>query len=54
MVSNASEALPDPAQTRDRTVNVLRGISTVMFFKLCWRAPYTEIRSSMRERGDGV
>src|SRR5579883_32917 len=28
------------------TVNVLRGISTSIFFRLCWRAPCTVMRSS--------
>src|ERR1700761_3124363 len=40
MVSKASDDLPDP----DRpvmTVSVFRGISTLMFFRLCWRAPRT-------------
>src|SRR5271154_1067578 len=40
MVSKASEDLPEP----DRpviTVRVLRGISTLIFFRLCCRAPRT-------------
>src|SRR6187431_2390740 len=44
MVSNASEDLPEP----DRpviTVKRSRGISTLMFFRLCWRAPLTLMRS---------
>src|SRR6476646_8403618 len=42
MVSKASDDLPEP----DRpvmTVSVSRGISTSMFFRLCSRAPRTEI-----------
>ena len=31
------------------TVNVLRGISTSMFLRLCWRAPCTLMRVSMEE-----
>src|ERR1044071_6067236 len=46
MVSNASEDLPDPLNPVI-TVRVLRGISTSIFFRLCWRAPCTEIRSSI-------
>src|SRR5271166_2900680 len=40
MVSNASEDLPDPLNPVI-TVRVLRGISTLMFFRLCCRAPLT-------------
>src|SRR5271166_3070981 len=40
MVSNASEDLPDPLRPVI-TVKVLRGISTLMFFRLCCRAPLT-------------
>src|SRR5438270_10360146 len=40
MVSKASDDLPEPLSPVI-TVNVLRGISTEMFFKLCWRAPRT-------------
>src|SRR5690349_12597757 len=40
MVSKASEDLPEPLSPVI-TVKVLRGISTEMFFKLCWRAPRT-------------
>src|SRR5215831_17566499 len=40
MVSNASDDLPEPLSPV-MTVKVLRGISTEMFFKLCWRAPRT-------------
>src|SRR3954470_10665776 len=40
MVSKASEDLPDPLSPVI-TVSVLRGISTLMFFRLCWRAPRT-------------
>jgi hypothetical protein len=39
-VSKASDDLPDPLNPVI-TVSVLRGISTEMFFKLCWRAPRT-------------
>src|ERR1700690_943307 len=42
MVSNASEDLPDPLRPVI-TVKLLRGISTSMFLRLCWRAPRTEI-----------
>src|ERR1700686_874480 len=42
MVSKASEDLPDPLSPVT-TVRVLRGISTSMFFRLCCRAPRTEI-----------
>src|SRR6184192_2143327 len=38
MVSNASEDLPDP-ESPVMTVKVFRGISTLMFFRLCCRAP---------------
>src|SRR5690349_16800101 len=40
MVSKASDDLPEPLSPVI-TVSVLRGISTEMFFKLCWRAPRT-------------
>src|SRR5215469_4042088 len=40
MVSKASEDLPDPERPVI-TVRVLRGISMLMFFRLCWRAPRT-------------
>src|SRR6267142_6296007 len=40
MVSNARDDLPEPLSPVI-TVKVLRGISTEMFFKLCWRAPRT-------------
>src|SRR5712675_2356786 len=40
MVSKASEDFPDPLSPVI-TVRVLRGISTSMFFRLCWRAPRT-------------
>src|SRR6185369_3824325 len=46
MVSNASEDFPDPLRPVI-TVRVLRGISTSIFFKLCWRAPCTVIRSNI-------
>src|SRR5579859_3209533 len=42
MVSKASEDLPEPLRPVI-TVRVLRGISTEMFFRLCWRAPRTVI-----------
>src|ERR1700683_2925567 len=42
MVSKAREDLPDPLNPVT-TVRVLRGISTSMFLRLCWRAPRTEI-----------
>ena len=40
MVSKASDDLPEPLRPV-MTVRVLRGISTLMFFRLCWRAPRT-------------
>jgi hypothetical protein len=46
MVSNASELFPDPLKPVI-TVNVFLGISTLIFFRLCWRAPCTEIRSNI-------
>ena len=42
MVSKASEDLPEPLRPVI-TVRVLRGISTSIFLRLCWRAPRTEI-----------
>src|ERR1700691_1827240 len=42
MVSNASDDFPDPLSPVT-TVRVLRGISTLMFLRLCCRAPRTEI-----------
>src|SRR5882757_7844049 len=42
MVSKASEDLPEPERPV-MTVSLLRGISTLMFFRLCWRAPRTVI-----------
>src|SRR5580692_137835 len=42
MVSKAKEDLPDPLRPVI-TVKLLRGISTSMFLRLCWRAPRTEI-----------
>src|SRR5271157_3794414 len=42
MVSKASDDLPEPLRPVI-TVRVLRGISTLMFFRLCWRAPRTLI-----------
>jgi hypothetical protein len=38
MVSKASELLPEPLMPVI-TTNLSRGISTLMFFKLCWQAP---------------
>src|ERR1035438_2110703 len=46
MLSNASDDFPDPLSPVI-TVRLLRGISTSMFFRLCWRAPCTVIRSSI-------
>src|SRR5882762_10104505 len=40
MVSKANEDLPEPLRPVI-TVRVLRGISTSMFLRLCWRAPRT-------------
>src|SRR5579863_5212453 len=40
MVSNASEDLPDP-DNPVMTESELRGISRLIFFRLCWRAPRT-------------
>src|SRR3954462_2288769 len=40
MVSNASDDFPEPLSPV-MTVSVFRGISTLMFFRLCWRAPRT-------------
>src|SRR5580658_10093927 len=45
MVSKASDDFPDPLNPV-MTVNVLRGISTSMFFRLCCRAPCTVMRSN--------
>src|SRR5579859_1387005 len=42
MVSKASEDLPEPLRPV-MTVRLLRGISTSMFLRLCWRAPCTVI-----------
>src|SRR5580692_7953693 len=42
MVWKASDDLPEPLSPVT-TVRVLRGISTSMFLRLCWRAPRTEI-----------
>src|SRR5215467_13336685 len=50
MVSNASDDFPDPLSPVI-TVNVLRGISTEMFFRLCWRAPRTVILLMAMDRG---
>jgi hypothetical protein len=46
MVSKVNEDLPDPLSPVI-TVRVLRGMATSMFFRLCWRAPCTEMRSSI-------
>src|SRR6476620_10835900 len=48
MVSKASEDLPEPLRPVI-TVKVLRGISTSIFFRLCWRAPCTLMRVSMEQ-----
>src|SRR5579859_135614 len=40
MVSKAREDLPDPERPV-MTVRELRGISTLIFLRLCWRAPRT-------------
>src|ERR1700756_5240541 len=40
MVSKAREDLPEPERPV-MTVRELRGISTLMFLRLCWRAPRT-------------
>src|SRR5581483_9011725 len=50
MVSKANEDFPDPLRPVI-TVRLFRGISTSMFFRLCWRAPCTVIRSSMAKKG---
>src|SRR6266849_6083545 len=52
MVSKANEDLPEPLKPVI-TVSRLRGISTSMFLRLCWRAPWTEIWVSIGkpERG---
>src|SRR3954452_21357961 len=42
MVSKASEDFPEPLRPV-MTVSVLRGTSTSIFFRLCWRAPRTVI-----------
>src|SRR5215213_1695011 len=44
MVSKAREDLPDPERPVI-TVKRSRGMSTLMFFRLCWRAPLTLMRS---------
>lgn len=44
MVSKAREDLPEPLRPV-MTVNALRGISTLMFLRLCCRAPRTVILS---------
>src|SRR5258708_20539045 len=42
MVSKASEDLPDP-DSPVITVTAFRGISKLMFLRLCWRGPRTMI-----------
>src|SRR3954451_4476292 len=44
MVSKARDDLPEPERPVI-TVNLSRGMSTLMFFRLCWRAPLTLMRS---------
>src|ERR1044072_5689809 len=44
MVSKAREDLPEP-DSPVITVKRSRGMSTLMFFRLCWRAPLTLMRS---------
>src|SRR6185369_10843746 len=44
MVSKAREDLPEPERPVI-TVNRSRGMSTLMFLRLCWRAPLTLMRS---------
>src|SRR6185369_14963019 len=44
IVSKAREDLPEPERPVI-TVNRSRGISTLMFLRLCWRAPLTLMRS---------
>src|ERR687893_336720 len=44
MVSKAREDLPEP-ESPVITVRRSRGISTLTFLRLCWRAPRTVIRS---------
>src|SRR5258708_22270453 len=46
MVSNASEDLPDPLSPV-MTVNEFRGIFTLIFRRLCWRAPEIAISCNM-------
>src|SRR5579863_103939 len=43
-MSKARLDFPEP-ESPVTTLRVLRGISTEMFFRLCWRAPRTVIRS---------
>src|ERR1700689_2105104 len=50
MVSKAREDLPEPLSPVI-TVKVLRGISTSIFLRLCWRAPCTVMRVSI-SRGE--
>src|SRR5690349_15553325 len=44
MVSKAREDLPEPERPVI-TVKRSRGMSTFMFLRLCWRAPFTLMRS---------
>src|SRR6185369_3968005 len=44
MVSKAREDFPEP-ESPVITVKRSRGMSTLMFFRLCWRAPLTLMRS---------
>src|ERR1051326_4020710 len=44
MVSKARDDLPEP-ESPVTTVRRSRGISTLTFFRLCWRAPRTVMRS---------
>src|SRR5580704_18099576 len=52
MVSKAREDFPEPLSPVI-TVRLLRGISTSMFLRLCWRAPCTVIRSNIVWVTDG-
>src|ERR1700682_2589685 len=53
MVSKASDDFPDPLSPV-MTVRVLRGISTSIFLRLCWRAPCTVMRLSICRGGDFI
>src|SRR5436309_1378368 len=48
-MSNASVLLPEP-ETPVTTTNFPRGISTVMFLRLCSRAPWMQIESDSPRR----